>query len=132
VVCTIDLAASLASMAGIELPSDGILDSFDVHEALLGEPGAKGRGHLVQQDNGKGNNYGLRVGNWKLQRHDSGKARNIVVTNKLANTNVSRHRLYDLSTDIREENNLAAVHPEVFEDMKAQLAKIIEDGRSRF
>ncbi|QXD22999.1 arylsulfatase [Opitutia bacterium ISCC 51] len=132
VVCTIDLAASLASMAGIDLPSDGILDSFDVHEALLGEPGAKGRDHLVQQDNGKGNNYGFRVGNWKLQRHDSGKARNIVVTNKLANTDVARYRLYDLSTDPREENNLATVHPEVFEDMKSKLAKIIDDGRSRF
>ena len=31
-----------------------------------------------------GRNYGYRVGNWKLQRHDSNK-RN-VVTNKLANT----------------------------------------------
>ena len=91
-------------MAGIDLPADGVLDSFDVHGALLGESGAKGRDHLVQQDNGKGGNYGFRVGKWKLQRHDSGRARNIVVTNKLANTNVAQYRL----------------------------AKIIDDGRSRF
>jgi len=132
VVCTIDLAASFASMADIDLPADGILDSIDVHKALLGESGAKGRNHLVQQDNGKGGNYGLRVGDWKLQRHDSGKSRNIVVTNRLANTEVAHYRLYNLDSDPVEKNNLATVNPEVFDRMQTQLAKIIEDGRSRF
>jgi len=34
---------------------------------LLGEPGAKGRDHLLQQNNG-GDHLGLRVGDWKLIR----------------------------------------------------------------
>jgi arylsulfatase A len=130
-ICTVDLAASLSAMVEVTMPANACLDSFDVHGALLGEKGAKGRDHLVQQDNGQGGNYGLRVGNWKLQRHDSGRARNIVVTNRLANTRVAQYRLYDLSTDPQEQNNLATVHPDVFDRMKSQLAKIIEDGRSR-
>lgn len=58
IVCTIDLAASLAAITGQTVPADGCLDSFDVSAALLGTPGAKGRDHLLQQDNGSGN-FGL-------------------------------------------------------------------------
>ena len=82
-VCTIDLAASFAALTGVELPKDACPDSFDVMDALLGKEGAKGRRHLVQQDNGKGGNYGFRAGKWKLQRHDSKRKRNTVVSNKL-------------------------------------------------
>lgn len=129
IVSTVDLPASMAAMAGVELPTDACLDSFDVLGALLGE--SKGRDHIVQQDNGRGGNYGLRVGDWKLQRHDSGRTRNLVVTNKLANSDVAHYRLYNLATDPAERNNLSAVHPEIFKDLKAQLETIIENGRSR-
>ncbi|MDA0346344.1 MAG: arylsulfatase [Verrucomicrobia bacterium] len=132
VVCTVDLFASTAAMAGVELTSDESLDSLNVLGALLGQKGAPGRDHLLQQDNGNGGNFGFRVGDWKLQRHDSGKARNVVVTNRLANSEVAQYRLYNLASDPSEQNNLAAVHPDIFERMKTQLAKIIEDGRSRF
>ena len=56
-----DLAASFASLTGAELTDDACLDSIDVMDALLGKGGAKGD-HLIQQDNGRGGNYGLRVG----------------------------------------------------------------------
>ena len=41
--------------------------------------GGQSREHLVQQDNGQAGNYGFRAGNWKLVRHDSKKARNMIV-----------------------------------------------------
>ena len=131
VVCTIDLATSLAKHVGVKLPEDGCLDSLDVMGALIGKKGAKGREHLVEQDNGRGGNYGFRVGIWKLQRHDSKKKRNVVVTNKLANTPAPRYGLFDLSKDVREKKNVAEQNPEVFNRMKRQLHKIIDDGRSR-
>ena len=130
-VCTIDLAASFASLAGVKLPKAAVPDSFNVLDALLGKKGAKGRPHLVQQDNGRGGNYGYRVGNWKLQRHDSKRKRNVVVTAKLANTPAPRFALFDLSKDIQEKKNVAAQHPEVFERMKKELQEIIDAGRSR-
>ena len=68
IVCTIDMAASFAALTGTKLPEEACPDSFNVLGALLGKKGAKGRDHLVQQDNGRGGNYGYRVGNWKLQR----------------------------------------------------------------
>jgi arylsulfatase A len=57
-VSTIDLAASLAALTGISLPADACTDSFDVSGALLGQPGAKGREHFIQQDNGGTDNDG--------------------------------------------------------------------------
>lgn len=67
IVCTIDLAASFASLVGEKLPDNACLDSVDVLGALLGDPGSKGRDHLLQQDN-SGSYFGLRGGNWKLVR----------------------------------------------------------------
>ena len=130
-VCTIDLAASFAALTGVKLPEDTCPDSFDVMYALLGKKDAKGRRHLVQQDNGKGGNYGFRAGKWKLQRHDSKRKRNTVVASKLANTPTPRFALFDLSKDKQEENDIADQYPKVLDRMKQRLQKIIDAGRSR-
>lgn len=128
-VCTIDLAASLAALTGVTLPADACLDSFDVSGALLGRSGARGRDHLVQQDNGQGGNFGLRVGRWKLQRHDSRRARNVEL--ELVNTPVSRYRLYDLDSDPGETTDVTEQHPDVADRLIAQLNDLIAAGRSR-
>ncbi|MGY8769199.1 MAG: sulfatase family protein [Pirellulales bacterium] len=130
-VCTIDLAASVAKLAGKKLPEGACLDSFDVSAALLGNKEAKGRAHLVQQDNGTKGTFGLRYGNWKLHRHDKKSSRNVVVETKLANTKVPQYQLFNLAKDEAEKTNVIESNPEVAEFLKAQLSKIIEDGRSR-
>ncbi|MDG2213725.1 MAG: arylsulfatase, partial [Verrucomicrobiota bacterium] len=100
-------------------------------DALLGKKGAKGRDHLVQQDNGRGGNYGYRAGNWKLQRHDAKRKRNVIVTNKLANQPAPQFALFDLGKDVQEKKNVAVQNPKVFERMKKELQGIIDAGRSR-
>ena len=128
-VCTIDLAASLAALVGVPLDDDVCLDSFNVLGALLGKPDAKGRDHLVQQDNGRGGNYGLRMGNWKLQRHDSRKARNVNL--RLESIPVPQYQLFNLAEDPGERNDVFEKYPEIGERLKDRLAKLIADGRSR-
>lgn len=128
-VCTIDLAASLAALVDVPLNDDACLDSFNVLGALLGKPNAKGRNHLVQQDNGRGGNYGLRMGNWKIQRHDSRKARNVSL--RLESVSVPQYQLFNLANDPGERNDVFAEYPEIGERLKARLAKLIADGRSR-
>jgi arylsulfatase A-like enzyme len=131
IVCTIDLPASFAALTGTPLPPDACGDSFDVSGALLGVRGAKGREHLIQQDNGQAGNFGFRAGNWKLVRHDSKSARNMVVEKTLANTPVPQFQLFDLARDPSESTDVSAQHPEVFEQLKARLAGYIAAGRSR-
>ena len=129
IVCTIDLAASCATLAGVDLPNDGCLDSIDVSAALLGKDNAKGRDHLIQQDNGRGGNYGFRVGDWKLVRHDSKKTRNTGL--RLQGRPVNRFELYHLAEDPSESRNVMKEHPAIAEKMKQRLAELIENGRSR-
>lgn len=129
VVCTIDLATSAAAMTGAKLKPSACIDSLNVIDALLGAKGAQGRDHLVQQDNGRGGNYGLRVGKWKLQRHDSKKTRNVSL--RLVAENVPRLRLFDLESDPSEKKNVIKDHPEVAARLEARLTEIIKAGRTR-
>ncbi len=131
IVCTIDLPASFAALTGTPLAPDACLDSFDVSEALLGTRGAKGREHLIQQDNGQAGNFGFRVGNWKLIRHDSRSARNLIVEQALANTPVPQFQLYDLARDPSEQSDVLAQYPQIAEKLKERLASYIAAGRSR-
>lgn len=130
-VCTIDLAASLANLTGQALPEDSCLDSYDVMDALLGQPGGRGREHLVQQNNGNNGTYALRVGDWKLHRYDRMTARNVVVEKPLTDTKVPQYQLFHLGKDPGEKNNLMEQQPELAERMKLQLDTIIREGRTR-
>lgn len=131
IVCTIDLAASFAALTGQSLPDDACRDSINVLGALLGKADAEGRDHLVQQDNGNHGTFGLRVGDWKLHRHDNKKARNLVVETELSNTPVPRFQLFNLAQDPAEQHNVIDQHPEIAEKLKTRLAKIIADDRTR-
>jgi len=131
IVCTIDFAASFAALTGVKVPADECFDSFDVMDALLGKPGARGRKELVQQDNGNRGNWGFRQGKWKLHRSDRKSARNVVVEKPLANTPRPRFALYDLEKDPGEKHNVIDQYPDVAERMKQRLQKLIDDGRSR-
>jgi arylsulfatase A-like enzyme len=131
IVCTIDLAASLAAVVGQPVPDEACLDSFDLHAALLGEAGARGRDHLIQQDNGRSGTFGFRVGTWKLLRHDGGVARNHAVDRPLANTPVPRIQLFDLAADPGETQDQRAARADVAADMAGRLDQTIAAGRTR-
>jgi arylsulfatase A len=122
VVSTIDLAASLANYLGVDIPDDACLDSIDVMGALLGREGSTGRAQLIQQDNW-GACLGYRSGKWKLQR----MAKYDRQTGTISNI---KFKLYDLDNDPSEQRNLMNRHPEIFERMKTELQRLLDDGRS--
>ncbi len=126
VVCTIDLAASFAALTRTSMVAEGCLDSVNVIDALMGKPGAKGRVELVQQDN-VGNRFGFRSGNWKLHRMPKGNAAN-------AKQNAEpgpNYKLFDLTKDIAEQEDVTKQHPQVAAEMKTRLQEIIDSGRTR-
>ena len=130
-VCTIDLAASVAKMTGVMLKQEECIDSIDVLGALLGEKDARGRDHLIQQNN-NGNQLGLRAGDWKLVRAhnpgaDAGKNKN---KNAIANLG-PKGQLFYLPEDVGEKKNVAKDHPKELERMNELMDKLIKDGRSR-
>ncbi len=130
-VCTIDIAASFAALVGVELKAEDCVDSFNVINALTSAKEATGRDHLVQQNNGSNGVFGLRVGNWKLVRHDNRKSYNMIVEKPLASYKVPQFQLFDLNKDPGENTNVMAANPDIAQRMKTQLADIIRRGRSR-
>lgn len=130
VVCTIDLAASVAALTGTALTDDSCLDSQNVLPALLGESDAKGRDHLLQQDNG-GINFGLRMGDWKLVRMKTkGKSQAKVSRKERANEE-GLHWLYHLPDDPSEMKNVSTKYPDKLKEMISKLDEVIATGRSR-
>ena len=123
VVSTIDFAGSLATYMGVDIPDDACLDSIDVMDTLLGKDGAEGRSQLIEQDNW-GGSLGYREGKWKLQR----LAKYDRITSTVSDI---RFQLFDLDNDPAEKQNVMKQHPEVFERMKSELQKLLDDGRSR-
>ena len=123
-VSQIDFPASLAALAGRQLPPDAAPDSFNVLAALLGESHT-GRDHLVEQ----AGVLSLRQGPWKFIQ-PSKRAK----INKNTNTemgNDPQPQLYHAKDDPGETRDLAAEHPEKVKELAARLEAIHRQGRSR-
>ncbi len=130
VVCTIDLAASFAALTSTPLPENACLDSINILPALLGEPGAKGRDALLQQDN-NGTNLGLRMGDWKLVRMKNKGASKAVVTKKKRDDAGGVYRLYHLPDDAAEQMDKSAAQPDKLKEMIAKMDEIVAAQRTR-
>ena len=130
IVCTIDFAASFAALAGQPLPDDVCLDSFNVLPALLGEKGARGRDHLLQQGNDD-SVLGLREGNWKLMRLLKPWKPQATVTVDPAPAPSGSWALYDLSKDPGERREVTAEHPEQVRRLREKMEDILAKGRTR-
>ena len=119
-VCTIDLPASAAALAEVEVPTAACPDSHNVVDALLGKPAAEGRSELVQQDNGRSGRLGFRQGEWKLIRRPIAKNR------RKPNGPRFEYLLYDLNSDPGEKQNVAGKHPEKLAAMIDRLNEIVQ------
>jgi arylsulfatase A len=123
VICTVDYPRTLAALAGAMVPENACSDSVDLSTLLL-DPSAKGRSHLVVQDNGQSGSFGYREGRWKLIRSDSGRASNLEL--RLTPTKLPKYQLFDLDTDPGETTNLVDSHPQIAEQMVQRLQEAIE------
>ncbi len=123
VFCVVDLPATLAALVDRPLLDDACPDSFALLPVLLGEEGARGRDHLVEQGRG----LALRVGDWKYLEHPNAKPVKSLTYEK----GPGQYELFDLANDPAETTNLIEDHPERAERMKARLQEIRDAGRSR-
>lgn len=98
-VSQVDLARSLAQLAGADVPEKQLPDSLAQLPALLGQDGT-GRSHLVEQAHGT--RLALRRGQYKY----------------IPGTTP---QLYDLTQDKHEECNIAPRYPELVQDMQQYL-----------
>ncbi|QDV19402.1 Arylsulfatase [Gimesia panareensis] len=122
-VCLTDLLATSADLVGAKLPAEGAEDSLSFSSALRGTANPQPRTTLVNHSNF--GEFAYRDGPWKL-------------VYKLGARNLEKSRgkptiieLYNLETDIAEEQDLAPSRPEVVKRMTADLQALIDRGSSR-
>ncbi|CAN5818760.1 sulfatase-like hydrolase/transferase [soil metagenome] len=124
VVCQVDFMATFAALTGQSLASEDAPDSLNILPALLGES-PTGRDHLVEHGNG----LALRSGSWKYIEPAKGEKRS--TNTKTESGNEPQPQLYDLNTDLGENTNVAAQHPDKVKELQSQLESIRAAGRSR-
>ena len=100
-VISIDAFSTILAAAGVDPPSDRIIDSRDIVPALRGELDAPLHEALywswMERDSDKG--WAIRRGRWKLLTDKDGL------------------ELYDLETDLSEARNLVGKQPQVVEEL---------------
>ncbi len=114
----VDMLATFAAVAGVDLPPDAGPDSFNALPAILGSSPKTARESLVLQ-NYNGNGLALRKGPWKF------------IPARGPGTNGSMPLLFDLKTDIAEATNLAVQKPIIVAEMREELRKIRQGEKSR-
>ena len=105
-ICQVDFLASFARMLNMSLPDQK--DSCDVFDALAGRS-KQGRKDLVLE----------------ASRHLSYRSENWFLIPSYSSDKESE--LFDLSNDPSQKNNIASDHPEMVEQLKKQLDKIVAD-----
>ncbi len=121
VTSTIDVLPTFAKLAGTSAPRDRIIDGRDIWPILSGQPEAKSPHeafYYYQMDQLQA----VRSGKWKLFPAMDSKKRNWGKPEGRTEL-----KLFDLSADIHEDNNVAEANPEVVRRLLALAEKARED-----
>lgn len=109
-----DMMPTFAEIAGATLPCD--TDGISFLPSLLGKDGQKEHEYLYWELHEKGGLQAIRVGDWKGVKLFAGYP------------DKTRFELYDLSTDVHEDNDLAAQYPDVVEKLKSMMDTVRTDS----
>ena len=133
-VCLTDVMATCAALVGAELPNDAAEDSYNFLPVLLATQGDRPvRRYTLHQTISLA--LAIRRGPWKYLDHQGSGGNNYTREYLKPFALVEKApdapgQLYNLDSDPGETNNLYLKHPEIVRELKAQLEKYKESGRS--
>ncbi len=127
-VCTTDLFSTAADVLDVTVQDNFAEDSYSFLSALGVESTLPKRESIVHHSiNGS---FAYRKGEYKAIFCPGSGGWSFPRPNDKVIKDLPPFQLYDLSKDIGEENNLLAEKPEILEQYRSELAKIVSDGRS--
>ena len=119
---TIDVLPTIAAITKTALPKDKKIDGLDVSELWMGTTETSPRSEFLHYTS-QGNLEGLRQNNWKLlvkkPRVPRNRKRPAGIKPKPPEV-----MLFDLSTDIGEQNNLADTRPEIVNKLRVRMEEL--------
>ncbi len=129
-ICTTDLYATCADIAGYDCKDTEGEDSFSLLPILQGNCSEFARENTVHHSiNGS---FALRVGEWKLlfAPGSAGWSYPTPAQVKSEGKDLPALQLFNMKSDPSETNNVVAEHPEIVESMTKTMIELIRNGRS--
>ena len=131
-ICLVDMMATFAAVAGVDVPDGAGEDSANILPALLGRSLDEPIREATVHHSCKGR-FAIRQGNWVYIDFPTGDD-NKEPEWRRQELGVEPHEepreLFNLADDPTERYNLAAKHPEKIKSLRALLEKYKADGRS--
>ncbi len=121
----VDLFATCAELTGAKLPDDSAEDSFSWLPLFQGGDWGNLRAPVIHHS--ASGMFALRSGKWKLIAGNGSGGREAPKGKPFAKP----YRLFDLSSDLGERNDLAKAKPNLVGRLTARLEEIRDNGRSR-
>lgn len=121
-----DLLASMGDLVGAELDSEAAPDSLNLLPALLGKS-AQGRHEMVTE--GTQGRTVIRQDHWVFIPPHPGPS--IAPFTGIEMGNAPDAQLYDLSTDLSQQSNVAGQYPEKAKAMSYRLGEILQSDMTR-
>ena len=127
-ICLSDMMATFAELLSTDIPDNAGEDSISFLQALYGKPIESPRNNIVHHS--LYGRFAVRQENWKLLLAPGSGGWTSPDDVLATKENLPWTQLYDLNTDIGEENNLNADYADKVKSLVDLLEKIVADGRS--
>jgi arylsulfatase A len=127
-VCQSDYFATIAKIVGIEIPENAGEDSYSLLSVLKSDKYDKNlRGPVIHHS--ASGHFAIRKGKWKLNmfRGSGGSFKPGFIEPEEGD---APYELYNIEYDPGETTNLYFERPEIVEELKTEISKIIKNGRS--
>lgn len=127
-ICLTDFFATTADILNKKLPDNAAEDSVSILPALLGKTKTPIREATVHHSiNGS---FAIRQGEWKLCFCPDSGGWSAPRPGRQDTSNLPQLQLYNLTSDIGEQNNVVADHPDLVDKLSKLMKKYIDEGRS--
>ena len=128
IICLTDLFRTTAAILNEDLPVNSAEDSHNILPAMVGQVYEKPIREATVHHSVNGS-FALRQGHWKLALCPGSGGWTLPPEIAMIDKK-PMIQLYDLSRDIKEQNNLFAQYPDVANRMIRLLEKYVDEGRS--
>ncbi|GAI30601.1 unnamed protein product, partial [marine sediment metagenome] len=129
VTCLTDLLATCAAIVGDTLPDNAGEDSYSILPAMSGQT----RDNTIREatvHHSVNGSFAIRKGKWKLCMCPGSGGWSSPTPQEAKELDLPPVQLYNLETDIGEQNNLVDQYPEIVEELTKLLRDYIRNGRS--
>ncbi|MDH7571812.1 MAG: sulfatase-like hydrolase/transferase, partial [Armatimonadota bacterium] len=128
-ICTTDLMATAAEVAGAALPPNAGEDSYSLMPLFRGES-VEGDFREATVHHSISGHFAIRKGKWKLLEARGSGGWSFPTEKQGEAWGLPAVQLYDLENDPRESTNLASAFPEKVAELQALLNRYRQENRS--